>query len=320
MTPRLSIVIPVYNEEGNIVELYRRLLAVVENLKTSFEIIFVDDGSADGSDALLQDLHGSDPRVKVLRLSRNFGHQMALTAGIDFADGDAVITMDGDLQHPPEVIPSLVKAWEEGNLIVYTIRRDTKKITLFKRISSRLFYVLINLLSQTTIEPNTSDFRLMDRKVVKVFRRLRERQRFLRGLVFWVGFKRRAVTFVADERHAGHEKYSLPKMVAFALDSIIAFSSFPLVLAIFIGCAISVLSFLFGFYIFYVKVVHGTTLLPGIASVLISVTFMSGIILISIGLLGLYLAKVYDEIKRRPLYVIADEIGFPGKDDEILDN
>ena len=308
-SPTISVVVPILNEEDNLDQLQQRLVASLNKCGVTFEIIYVDDGSADQSFEILKEFSSQDSRIRVISFSRNFGHQIAITAGIDAAAGSAVVTMDGDLQHPPELIEELLESWREGFEIVYTVRTATKNISRFKKITSSLFYLLLNRLSDTKVEPNTSDFRLLDRKVVDVFKEIRERHRFFRGLVFWVGFNRKAVSFIADERHAGKEQYSFAKMALFALDGIVSFSNVPLLISIYLGCTVSIFSFVLGLYFVYLRIAEGA-FVSGVASVLVSLHFLCGIILIFIGVVGLYISRMYSEVKQRPLYVVSEKIGW----------
>jgi len=299
----VSVVIPVYNEEQTLLELYQRLAKVLTSIGKRYEVIFVNDGSTDSTMALIERVHKGNPCVKGIELSRNFGHQIALTAGLDFARGRCVITMDGDLQHPPELIPKLIEQWKQGYEIVYTIRDETQNIAVFKRMTSRLFYGLIRKISSAEIPSNAPDFRLLDRKVVESLKNMREHARFLRGLVGWVGFRKIGIRFIADSRFAGRTKYSFIQMLNFSVRGIISFSITPLRLATYIGFAISVVSFVYAFYAIYARLFKNDVV-PGWTSVLVSVLFLGGIQLITIGILGEYIAKIYEEVKQRPLYIV----------------
>jgi dolichol-phosphate mannosyltransferase len=305
----ISIVIPVYNEENNLPILYSRLKATLNSSQYSYEIIFVDDGSIDNSWEYIEKLCVADSLVKGIRFSRNFGHQFALSAGIDYAKGNAVVTMDADLQHPPEMIPRLTEKWKEGFDIVYTIRGENKDASLFKRLSSNFFYTVINKFARISIPMGAADFRLLGRDVVDSFKSFHERTRFLRGLVGWMGYRNIGISYTADERFAGKTKYSFIKMVAFAVTGITSFSSFPLYISAFLGFIIAAISFFYGIYAVYVKI-FTDKVVPGWTSVLLSVLFLGGVQLIAIGVLGEYLSRVYEEVKQRPLYLIAQKKGF----------
>lgn len=311
-TPRkpaltVSIAIPVYNEEEAIPILLDRLKPVLAQLPYSFEILFVDDGSTDGTYQAIKNLQKHDRRVKAISFSRNFGHQAALTAGLQYATGDAVITMDGDLQHPPSLIPMLIEKWQEGFQIVYTTRESTVDEPFFKKFTSRLFYRIMNAFSDTHVQPFAADFRLLDRSVVNSLNTLEEHDRFLRGLIGWLGYSATGVPFEADARVAGTSKYSTRKMMKFALDGILSFSAAPLHLVTYLGLIVSVLSFLYGFYSIYAYFFTSLTI-PGWTSILVAVLFLGGVQLISIGFVGEYLIRIYNEAKGRPLFIIKDSL------------
>lgn len=308
----VSIVIPVYNEAQNLPELYRRLndVFVKENLMR--EIIFVDDGSTDASFEVIQSLHSDDRTVKAIRFSRNFGHQVAITAGLDYCTGDAVIMLDADLQHPPELLSTFIGKWREGFDIVSGIREQTEKVSLFKRISSKLFYRILNKISDIKISENTADFRLLDRKVTEYIKRFPEKHRFIRGIIGWIGFSQTEVVYQAPERYRGQSKYTLKKMFRLAMDGVTSFSFFPLKLSILFGVVVAGISFVYILWAIYVKVFLGAAV-PGWTSLLISVLFLGSIQLLCMGMLGLYIARVYEEVKQRPLYLIRGRLGF---DDE----
>ncbi len=299
----LSIVIPCFNEEESLDELYLRLRKVLEENGLNYRLIFVDDGSTDKTIQKLIELRSGDKRVRVLELSRNFGHQAALCAGLDHSGGDAVIMMDADLQHPPELIPELISKWKEGHEIVYTIRKDPPGTSLFKRKTASCFYRLINLLARINIPENSADFRLLDKKVVDEFMRIKERTRFLRGLIRWVGFRQCPVCYEAAPRFAGRSKYTLWRMIRLAFDGITSFSTFPLHLATFFGSFISILGFAYALYALYVRLFTGRAL-PGWASMVVTVLFLGGIQLLCLGIIGEYIGRIYTESKFRPLYVL----------------
>lgn len=304
---KISIVVPVFNEEKNLHEFHKRITAVMEQEPYDYNIIFVDDGSRDSSAVILNELSKADEHVEAYLLSRNYGHQMALTCGLDNADGDAVITMDGDLQHPPELLPEMLRLWENGHEIVQTKRMATEDAGFFKNITSSVYYKVINALSEVEITPGGSDFRLMDRIAVDAFKLYRERARFIRGLVNTLGFRVKVLEFVAPPRFAGHSKFNLHKMLHFALDGITAFSNLPLRWAFYIGIVFGLCSIMLLGHVFYVKYLTDDAV-PGWATMTVSVLFLGGIQLVGIGILGEYIGRIFEEIKHRPLYLIARHI------------
>jgi glycosyltransferase involved in cell wall biosynthesis len=307
---RLSVVVPVFNEGENVERLHQRVVAVMKQIGAEFELIFVDDGSTDDSASRIAQLNAGDSRVKLLSLSRNFGHQIALTAGMDHAEGDAVICMDADLQHPPEVLAQLVAKWKEGNDIVYTIRESTMdEATLMKRVTSAFFYRLFKFFGHIDLPANAADFRLLDRRVVLAFRSIRERTRFLRGLTSWVGYRSAAIHFSAAKRTVGSTKYSFRKMLSFAVDGIVSFSTTPLYLSIYAGFLIATLGFVYSIWVVYQKVIV-KSVVQGWASLIILVCLIGGIQLIVLGVIGIYLGRVFDEVKQRPLYIVRHGLGF----------
>ena len=304
---KVSFVVPVYNEESNLKEFHKRMTAVMAALTYDYEIIFVDDGSSDTSPILLQELADQDNHVEAYLLSRNYGHQLALTCGLDHAEGDAVITMDGDLQHPPEMVPEMLANWEKGFQIVQTIRKATEDASFFKRFTSSVYYLLINKLSRVEITPGGSDFRLMDKQAVQAFRLYRERARFIRGMVNTLGFKVARMEFVAPPRFAGKSKYSLHKMLHFALDGITAFSNLPLRWALYCGLLCGLISLCGILHVLFEKSVMNDAV-PGWATMTVSITFLGGIQLIGIGILGEYIGRIFEEVKQRPLYIVGRHI------------
>lgn len=309
MSVELSVVVPVFNEEENLPELYRRLVAVLSPLVERWEILFVDDGSRDGSWAYICQLADKDPHVRGLRFSRNFGHQMAFTAGLDHARGQAVVIMDADLQDPPELIPQLLAKHREGFEVVYAVRTARHGETAFKRLTAKLFYRLLARLTAVQIPLDTGDFRLMGPKALAAFRRLGERHRFTRGLVAWLGFPQTGVPYERAPRHAGVTKYPLRKMLRFALDAITSFSHVPLQLATWLGFFVSAFAFLYILVVLGLKVVGISW--PGYTSLMAAILFLGGAQLVMVGLLGEYVGRIYDEVKRRPLYLVAEEVGTP---------
>ena len=304
---KISFVVPVFNEEENIHEFYRRLTQVMAPLPYDYEILFIDDGSKDRTSQLIRELAEKDPNVQGYVFARNFGHQLALTCGLDQSTGDAVICMDGDLQHPPEMVPELLKKWEEGFEIVQTVRKATEDATWFKNITSRLYYKLINSMSEVRITPGGSDFRLMDRKAVDALNRFRERARFIRGMVNNLGFRYTTLEFVAPPRFAGHSKFNLRKMLRFALDGITAFSRVPLRLALYVGCIAGLGSILLIGHVIYVKYIIQDAV-PGWTTLAAAEFFLGGVELIGIGIVGEYVGRIFDEVKQRPLYIIREHI------------
>jgi len=299
----LSIVLPVLNEEAVLKIAYERLKKVAASLPGTCEFIFIDDGSTDNSLAVLEGLAQADQQVKVISFSRNFGHQIAITAGCDHCTGQYVVIMDCDLQDPPELIPALIAKAQEGYDVVYAMRRTRAAETWFKRMTAFIFYRLFAKLTNIQMPLDTGDFRLINRKVLLTLRGLKERNRFMRGLVSWVGFKQTGVSYDRDARPAGATKFHLMKMMNFSLDGIISFSTVPLKLASFLGLIISVLSFFLGLYFICMKI-FTNTLVQGWLSLLISILFIGGVQLIFLGIIGEYLGRIYDEVKQRPLYVI----------------
>jgi dolichol-phosphate mannosyltransferase len=312
--PRYSIVAPVFNEEETLPEFYRRTRAVMDQLDGDCELILVFDGSRDRSPEIGRELRAQDPRVKLIIFSRNFGHQIAISAGIDYAEGDAVAILDSDLQDPPEVILELVKKWKEGYELVYAQRAKRKGETFFKLFTATFFYRLIRRLASIDIPPDTGDFRLIDRKVVLALRRLREHHRFMRGLSVWVGFKQTGVLYERQERFAGTTQYPLRKMIKFATDAITGFSYIPLQLATTIGLWISGLALISIPVVAILRFEYGNEFFGGQATTLISVLFLGGVQLIFLGIIGEYLGRIYDEVKNRPLYIVTEAPPKP-KDD-----
>lgn len=309
----ISIVIPLYNEEENVNNLYNRLTNASELWKEDYEIIFVDDGSFDNTLFLLQKIHANDIHINVIKLSRNFGHQAAISAGIKYAKGDAVIIMDGDLQDPPEELPRFLDKWKEGYHVVYAIRKKRKE-NLFKRLSYKIFYRLLRLISEINIPLDSGDFCVMDKKVVSVLNNaMVEQSRFVRGLRAYAGFKQIGVEYERAERAAGEVKYTFRKLVKLAVNGLLDFSTFPLRIAIYLGFLITILSFIIGFFFIIHRIFNFKFLgyspsdTPGIASLAVGVFFLGGIILIMLGLIGEYIGRIYFEVKKRPFYII-DEI------------
>jgi dolichol-phosphate mannosyltransferase len=302
----ISIVVPVFNEEANIEHFYTEICSVMEPLPYEFELMFVDDGSKDASIFILDRLAQKDSRVKPLYLARNFGHQIALTCGLDHANGDAVITMDGDMQHPPAFLPILIEKWEQGYEVVQTIRKTTEGVSWLKNATSALFYKLMNALSKVKIQPGGSDFRLMDKAVVESFRRYKERARFIRGMIGAIGYKQIQIEFVAPKRFAGSSKFSINKMLHFALDGITAYSKKPLRFAFYMGVVFGVISMGVTSHVIYIKLFTEDAV-PGWATISASILFLGGLQLIGIGIIGEYVGRIFEEVKQRPLYFVRYE-------------
>ena len=312
--PTFSVVAPVFNEEALVEEFCRRCVAALEPLGEPFELVLVNDGSRDRSPQLLRALHERDPRIKVLSFSRNFGHQLAITAGTDYAQGRAVVVIDSDLQDPPEVIPQLIAKWREGYEVVYAVREEREGETWFKTATAALFYRLIAQITSVDLPVDAGDFRLMDRKVVDALGRIREHHRFMRGLSVWVGFKSTGMPYKRLARRAGATKYPLRKMLKFALDGITSFSYLPLQLATYMGFITAGLSLLFILVIVALRLGgQGAqdAAFYGQASTLAAVLFIGAVQLISLGIIGEYVGRIYDEVKGRPLYIVAEALGYP---------
>ncbi len=300
----LSVVIPVFNEEENILPMYERLRAALDDLVRGLEIIYVDDGSRDGSWAAIEELATKDQRVRGISFARNFGHQAAVTAGVDHAQGEAVVLIDADLQDPPEVIPELIARWREGYDVVYAQRKKRQGESLFKKLTAALFYRLLHRITDVSIPVDTGDFRLMGPRALAAFRALPERNRFIRGMVSWIGFRQVAVPYERHARAAGETKYPFRKMLRFALDAITSFSFLPLRLSTFLGLGVSVFAFLYIIVVLILKFMGISW--PGYTSLMASILFLGGVQLVMIGMLGEYLARVFDEVKRRPLYLVGN--------------
>jgi len=310
MNKLISIVIPCYNEAIVISETVKRMQNFCSELKNfSVELIFVDDGSQDQTRFLLKRFAEKDSRIKIIGFARNFGHQIAVTAGIDAANGDAVVLIDADLQDPPEVIHQMINKWHEGFDVVYGTRTERSGESAFKLISARGFYRLINKISDIPIPLDTGDFRLMNRNVVETLRAMPERDRFVRGMVSWVGFKQTALPYKRSERYAGETKYSLSKMFIFAMDGILSFSTKPLQISILLGMLTSALALLGIIYALALRIFTNIWV-EGWTALMIAVLFIGGVQLISVGILGEYVGRIYNEIKRRPLYVVEEYVGF----------
>lgn len=316
MPIRFSVVIPVYNEEAVADECYARLTKVMQSLSENYELIFVDDGSRDNTNAIIAGFCAKDSHVRLVTFSRNFGHQAAISAGMDLSDGQAVIVIDADLQDPPEVIPEMVKKWQEGYDVVYGRRTRRKGESLFKKTTAKLFYRFLSAQTDVEIPVDTGDFRLIDRKVCDVLTSLTEKNRYVRGLVSFAGFRQTGVQYVRDERFAGKTKYPLKKMLNFAVDATTSFSKKPLKLAGYVGFFLSLASFVYLFITIYLKLFTNKTV-SGWASILSVSLFFNGVALIMLGIIGEYIGRIYDEVKNRPLYIIKEKTGFQPRKEEI---
>jgi glycosyltransferase involved in cell wall biosynthesis len=300
--PIYSIVAPVFNEAETLPHFYTRVIKVMEDIGEPFEIVLINDGSRDKTYAILQEIHEKDARVRVVDFSRNFGHQIAISAGLDYAQGDAIVVLDSDLQDPPEVIPELIARWKDGAEVVYAQRAKRKGETFFKLATAAAFYRLIKRITAVNIPSDTGDFRLLDRQVVDALVKMREHHRFMRGLSAWVGFRQDAVLYERHERFAGTTKYPLTKMIRFSLDAITSFSHVPLQIATSLGFGLALVS-LIGILIAIILRLF-TDAIVGQATTLIMVLFMGGIQLIFLGIIGEYLGRIYDEVRARPLYIV----------------
>ena len=316
--PEYSFVVPVFNERETLDELYRRLVPVLDALDGPAEAVLVDDGSTDGSYELMLSLHERDERFKLVRLSRNFGHQIALTAGLDHARGNAVVMMDADLQDPPEVALELAKRWREGYAVVYAVRERRERETRTKLMTAKLYYRLLGRLTEIDIPRDTGDFRLVDRRALRAMTSMREHNRYLRGMSAWVGFDQTGVQYVRDGRYAGRSKFSLRRMLRFALDGLVSFSTAPLRLTLNLGFLVSVVAFLVGFAAILVKV-FDVYAVPGWASLVVVVALLGGVQLTVLGVMGEYVAQIHEEVKRRPLYLVRDRVGLEDVDDPLPD-
>lgn len=304
---------PLYNEAENVRPLCERITEALSSVEDiTYEIVLVDDGSRDKSWRGICELHEKDSRIHALRLSRNFGHQAALTAGYDYAIGDAVITMDGDLQHPPEMLPAMIARWRDGYDVVSMVREDSESESWFKKSSSAFFYRLMNALSDITIRNAVADFRLLDRRVVKRLNSMRERARFLRGLISWIGFKETELTYTASPRVNGTTKYSVRKMMRLAVNAISSFSTVPLTIGFYTGLAIDVVCVILMGYALYNKIYDHKDLSEW-ASTFMTMLALNGIQLTMLGVIGLYLGRVLQEVKKRPLYIVRSELGIEGR-------
>jgi dolichol-phosphate mannosyltransferase len=314
-TARYSIVVPVYNEEESFPDLVKRLSEVMDLLDGPAEVVLVDDGSRDSSYQLMLEANRQDSRFKALQLSRNFGHQVAITAGMDAASGQAVIVMDADLQDPPHVILEMAAKWQEGYEVVYAVRERREGETMFKKSTATLFYSLLRRMADIEQPVDVGDFRLVDRKALDAFLRMREHNRYVRGMFSWIGFRQAAVPYTRASRHAGRSKYPLRKMLRLASDGFVGFSTAPLRFALMAGVVLAIGAIAYGVVAIALKLA-GLPYVPGYASLLVAITFLSGIQLIVIGMVGQYVARTYDEARGRPLYLVRDTYGFNANGEE----
>jgi glycosyltransferase involved in cell wall biosynthesis len=306
----LSVVAPMYNEESTAQIFYERVCAALKGIP--FELVLVDDGSTDDTPTILDRLAAADPRVRVVFMSRNFGHQTALTAGLDHARGDAVVMLDADLQDPPETILTLIERWRAGADVVYAVRTTRAGETRFKLVTARLFYRLMAKVSDVSLAPDAGDFRLMDRRALDALLAMRERSRYLRGMTVWVGFTQAAIPYERDARYAGETKYTLPKMLRFSLDAIASFSHLPLQVATVLGFIFSGVAFLAIPIVILLKILG--SYLPGFSTITVVILLLGGIQLIAVGIIGEYVGRIYDEVKRRPLYLVRERRNFSAQE------
>jgi glycosyltransferase involved in cell wall biosynthesis len=313
-TVKYSIVVPIYDEEDSFAELVKRLREVMDELDGPAEVVLVDDGSKDSSYRMMTDANLEDPRFKVVQLSRNFGHQIAITAGMDASCGQAVIVMDADLQDPPQVILEMAAKWQEGYEVVYAVRQHRDGETRFKTSTATLFYSLLRRLADIDQPVDVGDFRLVDRKALNAFLQMREHNRYVRGMFSWIGFRQAAVPYDRESRHAGVSKYPLRKMLRFATDGFVGFSTAPLRFALMAGLLMAIASVSYGALAIALKLA-GLPYVPGYASLLVTITFLSGVQLMVMGMVGQYVARVYDEVRERPLYLVREARGFDERPD-----
>ena len=313
ITVKISVVVPLYNEEENIDVLFSRLLAVLEALNTSYEVICVNDGSRDNTLKNLVEYHQRYPQIKVVNLSRNFGKDIAMSAGIDYSQGMAVIPIDADLQDPPELIAEMIEKWQQGYDVVYASRRVRIGESCLKRFTAGGFYQVINKLSRVPIPPNTGDFRLIDRRVVESIKKMPERQRFMKGIFAWVGYKQTSILFDREPRYQGQTKWNYWKLWNFAIDGITSFSFLPLKVWTYVGLIIALVSLVYASFLILRTIIFGIDV-PGYASLMVAVLFLGGIQLLTLGIIGEYIGRVYEEVKGRPLYLVRDCYGFENRE------
>ena len=315
MIPKYSFIVPVYNEEKTLPELYRRISAVMDRLDAEVELILVNDGSRDRTLQILRDLHKQDLRVCYLSLARNFGHQIAVTAGLNFVRGQAVVILDADLQDPPELIPDMIEKWRQGYQVIYAQRTQRLQEGWFKRLTAYVFYRILNHLADVDIPTDTGDFCLMDRQVVDVLNSMSERNRYIRGLRSWVGFQQTSIRFERDPRFAGEVKYTFRKSFGLAINGLVSFSRVPLRISTYVGLLSAVMAILMAGLVLYWRLSALHSPLTGFATIAIAIFFLGAVQLVSIGILGEYVGRIYEEVKGRPLYTVAEVGGFHEKHD-----
>jgi glycosyltransferase involved in cell wall biosynthesis len=310
MKPKYSIVIPIYNEEDSISEMYRRVSAVMDQMDGPGELLLIDDGSRDGSLQMLRDLHHRDDRVSYLSFARNFGHQIAVTAGLNFAKGQVIVIMDADLQDPPELVLDMVEKWQEGYQVVYAQRTQRRQESWSKRLFAYWFYRILKNLAEVDIPTDTGDFCLMDRQVVDALNAMPERHRYIRGLRSWVGFRQTAISFERDPRFAGEVKYTFVKSFTLAIDGLVSFSKMPLRIAIYVGLFSSLVATMMAFLVLYWRLFQPESPVIGFASIATVIFFLGAVQLVGIGFVGEYVGRIYEEVKGRPLYTVRELGGF----------
>jgi len=310
MLPKYSLIIPVYNEEATILALYDRVSAVIDRLDAPTELILINDGSGDRSLLLMRELHQKDPRVCYLSLARNFGHQIAVTAGLNYVRGRVVVVMDADLQDPPELIPEMIEQWRQGYQVIYAQRTQRRKEGWFKRLTAYVFYRLLKQLADVDIPTDTGDFCLMDRQVVDLLNAMPERNRYIRGLRSWVGFRQCAVQFERDPRFAGKAKYSFHQSLTLAISGLVSFSKVPLRISTYVGLFAALVAVGMMILVFYWRVAYPASPLTGLTTIVVAIFFLGAVQLLSIGILGEYIGRIYEEVKNRPLYTLSEVAGF----------
>ncbi|MBN3963421.1 glycosyltransferase family 2 protein [Nostoc sp. NMS8] len=320
MLPKYSFIVPIYNEEEIIPELYRRLSAVMNRLDGLVELILIDDGSRDRSLQLLRDLHQKDPRICYLSFARNFGHQIAVTAGLNFVRGQVIVILDADLQDPPELIPDMVEKWRQGYQVVYAQRTQRLQEGWFKRLTAYSFYRLLKKLADVEIPTDTGDFCLMDRQIVNILNSMPERTRYIRGLRSWVGFQQTAIRFERDPRFAGEVKYTFSKSLALAINGLVSFSIVPLRLSTYLGLVAAAAAILMALLVLYWRLFVPHSPLTGFTIILMAIFFLGSVQLVSVGILGEYIGRIYEEVKARPLYTLAEVAGFDRKSSNSTSN
>lgn len=310
-----SVVVPMYNEELVLNESYKRLKTALDAMEDSYEIVFVNDGSRDKTAEILKEICKKDKKVKLVNFSRNFGHQIAITAGMDYTIGQSIVVIDGDLQDPPELIPKMIEKWREGYDVVYGKRTERKGDTFFKKLTAKIFYRFLSSMTDIDIPVDTGDFRLIDRRVRNALKCVNEKNRYIRGIISWLGFKQIGIEFSRDARHAGETKYPLKKMIKFSFDAITSFSYKPLKLASYTGMILSAASFIYLIFVIYLRLFTTKPLVSGWASTLAVNLFFNGIILVILGIIGEYIGRIYDEAKGRPLYIVKETVNI--NEDEV---